>query len=503
MTTRTAAIETGKLPLDEFEAVIGLEVHSQLKTRSKMFCACMAGYTDSEPNSRVCPVCLGMPGVLPVINRKAVEFTIMTGLALNCTIAEHTKFDRKNYPYPDLMKGYQISQYDMPLCSAGWLTVETEAGVRKARLNRVHLEEDTARLAHVDGDGGDRWSRVDVNRAGMPLMEIVGEPDLRSAEEARQYLIKLRTILQYLGVSTGNMEEGSFRCDANISVRPRGSDQLNAKVEVKNMNSFRAVYHALGYEFERQVRAVSEGLPVPQETRGWVEDRGVTLSQRSKEYAHDYRYFPEPDLPAMKIDPAWVAEIRSRLPELPDARSKRLVSDLGVNPKDADTLVNNKSMADFFEESVAASGKNAALEKRAKAVGSWLLGDFLGLLNASGEDIRRAKVTPRALSQLIDLIDDNTLSGKMAKDVFQEMYHSGKNPSDIVKEKGLSQITDADEIMAAVDETLSRNPQAVEDYVSGKAQALGFLVGQVMKVTRGRANPTKVNRLLKDRLTGV
>lgn len=502
MATKTAAIETGKLPLDDFEAVIGLEVHSQLKTRSKMFCGCAAGYTDSEPNSRVCPVCLGMPGVLPVINRKAVEFTVMTGLALNCTIAEHTKFDRKNYPYPDLMKGYQISQYDMPLCSAGWLMIETGDGIRKARLNRVHLEEDTAKLAHVDADMEDRWSRVDVNRAGMPLMEIVGEPDLRSAEEARQYLIKLRTILQYLGVSTGNMEEGSFRCDANISIRPRGADELNAKVEVKNMNSFRAVYQALGYEFERQVRAVSEGMPVRQETRGWVEDRGITLSQRSKEYAHDYRYFPEPDLPAMKIDAAWVEEIRSRLPELPDARSKRLVSDLGLHPRDADTLVNNKSIADFFEESLAFCN-NANLGKRAKAVGSWLLGDFLGLLNASGEDIAYAKVTPRALSQLIDLIDDNTLSGKMAKDVFQEMYDSGKTPLDIVKEKGLSQITDTDEIMAVVDETLSKNPQAVGDFASGKAQALGFLVGQVMKATRGRANPTKVNKLLKDRLTSV
>ena len=500
MTTKTAAVATEKLPLDDFEAVIGLEVHSQLKTRSKMFCGCAAGYTDAEPNSRVCPVCLGMPGVLPVINRKAVEFTIMTGLALNCTIAEHTKFDRKNYPYPDLMKGYQISQCDMPLCSAGWLMVETEDGVRKARLNRVHLEEDTAKLVHVDGEGGDRWSRVDVNRAGTPLMEIVGEPDLRSAEEARQYLIKLRTILQYLGVSTGNMEEGSFRCDANISVRARGSIALNAKVEVKNMNSFRSVYRALGYEFERQVRAVSEGLPVHQETRGWVEDRGVTVSQRSKEYAHDYRYFPEPDLPAMKIDPVWVEEIRARLPELPEARIGRFTSELGVQPKDADTLVNNKALADFFEESLSFN-ENGNPEKRAKAVGSWLLGDFLGMLNASGEEIGQARVTPKELSRLIDLVDDNTLSGKMAKDVFQEMYVTGKSPSTIVEEKGLSQITDTDEISAVVDEVVSQNPQAVEDFASGKAQALGFLVGQVMKATRGKANPAKVNQLLKEHMT--
>ena len=499
MTTKTASVPAEKLPLDDFEAVIGLEVHSQLNTQSKMFCGCATGYIDSEPNTHVCPVCLGMPGVLPVINRKAVEFTIMTGLALNCTIASHTKFDRKNYPYPDLMKGYQISQYDMPLCSAGWLTVETEDGVRRARLNRVHLEEDTAKLSHVHGNGGDRWSRVDVNRAGTPLMEIVGEPDLRSAEEARQYLVKLRTILQYLGVSTGNMEEGSFRCDANISIRPRGSTELQAKVEVKNMNSFRSVYRALEFEFERQVRTVSEGLPVHQETRGWVDDKGVTVSQRSKEYAHDYRYFPEPDLPAMKIDPAWVDEIRTRLPELPEARIDRFTSELGIQPKDADTLVNNKAMADFFEESLAFSN-NGKLENRAKAVGSWMLGDFLGLLNASGEDIRQSRVSPKALSQLIDLINDNTLSGKMAKEVFQEMYGTGKAPSVIVKEKGLTQITNTDELSAVVDEVVSQNPQAVEDFVSGKAQALGFLVGQVMKATRGKANPAKVNQLLKERM---
>ena len=501
-TTKTATVQTKDLPLDKFEAVIGLEVHSQLKTRSKMFCGCASAYTDTDPNSRVCPVCLGMPGTLPVINRKAVEYAIMTGLALNSTIAEHTKFDRKNYPYPDLMKGYQISQFDMPLCGGGWLSVETEDGIRNARLTRVHLEEDTAKLMHVDGDGGERWSRVDVNRSGTPLMEIVGEPDLRSAEEARQYLVKLRTILQYLGVSTGNMEEGSFRCDANISIRPRGSTDLQSKVEVKNMNSFRAVYRALRYEFERQVRATSEGLPIHQETRGWVEDRGVTVSQRSKEYAHDYRYFPEPDLPAMKIDPAWVEEIRAQLPELPEARVERFVSDFGLQSKDADTLVNNKAMADFFEEAVACSdvGKNGDAGKRARDVGVWLLGDFLQHLNAAGEDIGQAKISPSGLSQLIDLVDDSTLSGKMAKDVFQEMYETGKAASDIVKDRGLVQITDSGEISAVVDEALAQNPQAVADFAAGNARAIGFLVGQVMKATRGKANPAKVNELLRERM---
>ena len=463
-----------------------------------MFCGCAASYTESPPNSHVCPVCLGMPGVLPVINRRAVEFTVMTGLALNCTIAEHTKFDRKNYPYPDLMKGYQISQFDMPLCSNGWLSVETDNGVRKARLNRVHLEEDTAKLAHVQGEGDDRWSRVDVNRSGSPLMEIVGEPDLRSAEEARRYLVKLRSILQYLGVSTGNMEEGSFRCDANISIRPRGATDLNSKVEVKNMNSFRAVYRALRFEFERQVQAMADGLPIHQETRGWVEARGVTVSQRSKEYAHDYRYFPEPDLPAMKISPEWVAEIRSKLPELPDARIERFVSQFGLPARDAETLVHNKPMADFFEESVAAG--NGAGKGRARAVGVWMLGDFSSHLNAAGEDVTGSRVTPATLSQLIDLIDDGTLSGKMAKDVFSEMYETGKPPSDIVKEKGLTQITDSGEISAVVDEVVAQNPKAVADFSSGKQQALAFLVGQVMKATRGKANPAKVNELLRERM---
>ena len=499
MTTKTAAVKPEDQRLDAFESVIGLEVHARLKTRSKMFCPCAAAYTDSQPNSHVCPVCLGMPGVLPVINRKAVEFTIMTGLALNCAIAEHTKFDRKNYPYPDLMKGYQISQFDMPLCSDGWLSVEADQGSRKARLNRVHLEEDTARLVHVDGNAGDRWSRVDVNRSGTPLMEIVGEPDLRSAEEARQYLVKLRTILQYLGVSTGNMEEGSFRCDANISVRPRGSTELGAKVEVKNMNSFRAVYRALKYEFERQVNAVSEGLAVHQETRGWVEDRGVTVSQRSKEYAHDYRYFPEPDLPAMTIDPAWVDEIRATLPELPLARVERFVSDFGIQPRDAETLVNNKPMADYFEECLSFD-KNGDPGRRARSVGIWLLGDFSQRLNAAGQSIDETRVTPESLSRLIDLVDNKTLSGKMAKDVFREMYDSGKPPSDIVREKGLSQITDSGEISTVVEEVIANNPRAVSDLSNGKAQALGFLVGQVMKATRGKANPEKVNQLLKERI---
>ncbi|MEE9198193.1 MAG: Asp-tRNA(Asn)/Glu-tRNA(Gln) amidotransferase subunit GatB, partial [Dehalococcoidia bacterium] len=350
MTTSQATPSKGSL---RYEAVIGLEVHSQLVTRSKMFCSCSVDYQNSPPNTYVCPVCLGMPGVLPTINRKAIEYIIMTALALNCTIAENTKFDRKNYPYPDLMKGYQISQYDQPLSRDGWLTIDVDGATRKVGITRVHLEEDTAKLIHRDEPGGESYSQVDVNRSGVPLMEIVGEPDLKSPEEARLYLMKLRTILQYLGVSTGNMEEGSFRCDANVSLRPEGSDVLKDKVEVKNMNSFRAVYRALKYEVERQEQLLREGERIVQETRGWVEEKGITVSQRSKEYAHDYRYFPEPDLPPMVIDSEWVEEIRARLPELPDARRQRLISDYGLSPKDADILVNTKAMADFFEKCMA------------------------------------------------------------------------------------------------------------------------------------------------------
>ena len=486
----------------EYETVIGLEVHSQLITQSKMFCSCSTDYVNSPPNTHVCPICLGMPGVLPVINKKAVEYTIMTALALNCTIAEHTKFDRKNYPYPDLMKGYQISQYDQPFSSNGWLPIQLDRASKEVGITRVHLEEDTARLVHREDSSGESYSQVDVNRSGVPLMEIVGEPDLRSAEEARLYLMKLRTILQYLGVSTGNMESGSFRCDANISLRPVGSAEMAVKVEVKNMNSFRSVYRALLYEMERQERLLREGERIEQETRGWLEDEGTTVSQRSKEYAHDYRYFPEPDLPPMVIDRKWVEKIRSRLPELPDARFHRFTSQYQLPPKDAGVLVNSESMADFFEEciEIAKGGHGGDIISRAKVVSTWMLGDFARLLNAEGIHIKQSRITPKSLSELLNLIEDDTISGKMAKGVFKEMFDSGKPASQIVKEKGLSQITDVDQIGGVVTEVLDSNPDAVADFSRGKEQALTFLVGQVMKVTRGRANPAMVNKLLKEQL---
>lgn len=489
----------------KYEIIIGLEVHAQLLTKSKMFCPCSADYANAPPNTHVCPICLGMPGVLPTINRKAVEYTIMTALALNCTIAEYAKFDRKNYPYPDLMKGYQISQYDAPIGKGGWLTIEVEGKKKKIGITRVHLEEDVAKLIHVTSPEGENYTLVDVNRAGVPLMEIVSEPEINSPEEARQYLIKLRSVLQYLGVSTGNMEEGSFRCDANISIRPEGSKSYLPKVEVKNMNSFRAVYRALEYEAKRQQEIIENGGQLYQETRGWVEAKGVTVSQRSKEYAHDYRYFPEPDLPPMVFDKAWIEEIRSRLPELPDAKRDRFVSQYDLPLYDASLLVETKAMADYFEECVkigasSLSGDNTY--KRAKMISNWLLGDFSRMLNATNSRIEDSKVAPADLIKLLSMMENGIITGPTAKAVFEEMFLSGKKADEIVSQRGLTQISDASEITKIAKEVINSNSQAVSDYKAGKQQALSFLVGQVMKMTKGRANPTAVKEVLTQLLEG-
>jgi aspartyl-tRNA(Asn)/glutamyl-tRNA(Gln) amidotransferase subunit B len=475
-----------------YEVVIGLEVHTQLLTRSKMFCSDSADYASAPPNTHVCPICLGMPGVLPVINEKAIEYTVMTALALHCTIPEYTKFDRKNYFYPDLMKGYQISQYDAPIGKGGWLTVDSNGAKKRVNITRVHLEEDTAKLLHR-GD----YSLIDVNRSGVPLMEIVSEPEMSSPEEARDYLIRLHNILRYLGVSTANMEEGSFRCDANISIRPVASKEFLPKVEVKNMNSFKAIYQALRYEAGRQEKLLEEGGQLVQETRGWIEEKGMTVLQRTKEYAEDYRYFPEPDLPPLVLNRSWIEEIRTRLPELPEARRDRFMAEYGLSLYDANILTGSKAIADYFEDCV-----KLATPGKAKTVSNWVLGDFSRLLNATNTEIENAKISPRHLADMLALVDNGTISGPTAKAVLEEMFKTGKAASGIVSEKKLSQISDAGEIREVVRKVMAGNAGAVADYGSGKQQALTFLVGKVMKATKGRANPGLVKEIIIRELGG-
>jgi len=475
-----------------YEIVIGLEVHAQLLTKSKMFCSCSTDYANAPPNTHVCPVCLAMPGVLPAINKRAVEYTVMTALALNCTIPEYTKFDRKSYFYPDLMKGYQISQYDAPIGKQGWLTIDSNGAKKRINITRVHLEEDVAKSWHRENR-----SLIDVNRAGVPLMETVSEPEIGSPEEARDYLIKLRNILRYLGVSTCNMEEGSFRCDANISIRPQGSKEFFPKVEVKNMNSLKGVYQAMEYESKRQRKVFEEGGELVQETRGWIDEKGITVTQRTKEYADDYRYFPEPDLPPLVFDKAWIEEIRAKLPELPEARRERFMTQYGLPSYDAGVLTNSKALADYFEDCL----KLMDLSK-AKMVSNWLLGDFSRLLNATNTEIENAKISPEHLAEMLNLVDNGIISGPATKEAFEEMFRSGKRASDIVAEKKLSQISNAAEIREVVKQVIADNAKAVADYNKGKQQALTFLTGQVMKATRGRANPALVREILVRELGG-
>ena len=482
----------------DWEAVIGLEVHAQLLTESKMFCACSSRYAGAPPNTLVCPVCLGMPGVLPVMNRAAVESTILTALALHCRIPEFSKFDRKNYNYPDLMKGYQISQYDLPLSESGWLEFPDPADptqVRRAGITRVHLEEDTATLKHVRDASGETYSLMDVNRSGVPLMEIVGDPDLRTPDEAGAYLRALRQVLRYLGVSTANMDEGAFRCDANISLRPRGATEFGRKVEVKNMNSFRSVVRALEFEIARQTEVLNAGGRIVQETRGWVDDKAITVSQRSKEEANDYRYFPEPDLPPVITTAVEVDRIRSRLPEMPDAKRARFAADYGVTADVAETLAQSRSLANWFEEVARLSGnpRNAA---------NWVVRDIMRILSATGGEVDSLKIGPGHLAELIRLIDNGTISVRTAPEVLEEAVAHGTMPAEIVQARGLGQVSDTDALAAAVAEAVAANPKAVADYRAGKATAMGFLVGAVMKATRGKGNPGLVNELLKRQLDG-
>ena len=472
-----------------FETVIGVEVHAQLRTNSKMFCGCGTTFGLSA-NSQTCPVCLGLPGSLPVINRMAVEMAVRAGLALNCTIATNNRFARKNYFYPDLPKGYQISQYESPICQHGWIEIRDGSGTKQIRIRRAHLEEDAGKNIHETGTSG---SRVDLNRAGTPLLEIVTEPDMRTADEVVAYLKGLREILMYLDVCDGNMEEGSFRCEPNLSLRPSGQKEFGTKVELKNINSFKYVKDAVEYEIKRQTKVLNEGGKIRQETRLWNIERGETAVMRSKEEAHDYRYFPDPDLVPLKLDDKWIDEFRANLPELPAVRTKRFVSDYGLPEYDATILTASKGMADYFE--VCAKQFN-----QPKTVSNWVMGELMRELNNSGTAILASPITPERLVSLLQMVDEGTISLKVAREIFPELYSSGKTPEQIVQEKGLTQVSDEGALAKIIEEVLSKNPGQVAQFKEGKQQVLGFLVGQVMKASGGKANPGKVNELLKKKL---
>lgn len=483
----------------DFETVIGLEVHCQLLTESKMFCSCSADYSGAEPNTHVCPVCLGMPGVLPVINEHAIELITTTGLALNCKIAEFSKFDRKNYHYPDQMKGYQISQYDLPVCYDGWMDVEVDGYTTRVGVTRVHMEEDTARLVHrQDPVTGEGYSLVDVNRSGTPLMEIVSEPDMRTPAEAREYLVRLRQILRYIGVSDANMEEGNFRCDANISLRPRGTSAFGSKVEVKNMNSFRAVHDALVFEQHRQAEVLNAGGHIPQETRGWLDETNETVSQRSKEDANDYRYFPDPDLPPLRLSREYVEARRAALPELPHARRARFI-ELGLSDHEAATLTEARDRADFFEQLVTAIGGDKP--RAARLASNWMLGEVARWLNAGNRPLTELRATPARLAELIAMVESKAITAAVAKDVFEQMASSGRSASDIVEASGLATIGGDDELTVIVRKVISDNAKAVADYRAGKEAAIKSLIGGVMRETRGRANPQAVQDILQRELS--
>ncbi len=477
----------------EFVPVIGLEVHAQLKTRTKIFCSCSTRF-GAPPNTHVCPVCLGMPGVLPVLNQGVVEFAMRMALATECRIAPESRFARKNYFYPDLPKGYQISQYELPIAENGHVNITRADGSKKRiGITRIHMEEDAGKLIHEPDRA---LSMVDYNRTGVPLIEIVSEPDIASPEEAGAYLRQLRAILRYLGISDGNMEEGSFRCDANVSVRPENTEQLGTRTELKNLNSFKFVEKALAYEIKRQIGVLRENGTVVQETRLWDTARNRTVSMRGKEEAHDYRYFPDPDLVPLQIDAQWQARVQSELPELPDRRKERFMDQYALPAYDADVLTASRELADYFE---------ACLEQvnNAKLVSNWVMGNLLGLLNAEGKTIEQSPLTPDQLAELLKLVDEAVVSGKIAKSVFDEMVASGKPARAIVEEKGLVQVTDASAIESAVDAVIERCPDEVAAYKGGKKKLLGFFVGQVMKETRGKANPQMVNELLKKKLMAL
>jgi aspartyl-tRNA(Asn)/glutamyl-tRNA(Gln) amidotransferase subunit B len=477
----------------KYETVIGLEVHAQMLTESKIFCGCSTKF-GADPNANTCPVCIGFPGVLPVLNKKVVEFALRAGLATHCTIDRLSRLARKNYFYPDLPKGYQISQYESPICANGYIDIEVNGTAKRVRLTRIHIEEDAGKNIHDQhGDS----SLVDLNRAGVPLLEIVSEPDMRSAGEAGAYLKTLRSILQYLGICDGNMEEGSFRCDANVSVRPQDSDRLGTKIEIKNLNSFKAIEKALAFEVKRQTDTLSEGGTLTQETRLWDEQREETRSMRSKESAHDYRYFPDPDLLPVAIPDNWIDEVRATLPELPSTRKNRVISAYGLAAYDAELLTSRRDVADYFESAVK-------VHANAKAISNWIVGDLFRVLKERNLDdqlyIENWPVPAQHLAELVELIDQGKISGKIAKTVFEAMLESVKSPRQIVSEKGLEQVSDAGSIEVAIDRVLAVNGKQVEQFRAGNEKVFGYLVGQIMKATQGKANPQIVNQALRAKL---
>ncbi|MFW6035099.1 MAG: Asp-tRNA(Asn)/Glu-tRNA(Gln) amidotransferase subunit GatB [Halothermotrichaceae bacterium] len=478
----------------DYEVIIGLEVHAQLDTNSKIFCSCSTEF-GAKPNTNTCPVCLGLPGTLPVLNKKVVDYAVTAGLALNCDIAEYSKFDRKNYFYPDLPKAYQISQFDLPICTDGYIEINIDDGTKRIGITRIHMEEDAGKLIHQGSIDKSTGSLVDYNRTGVPLIEIVSEPDMRSPAEARAYLTELKHILEYLGVSDCNMEEGSLRCDANVSIRPFGQEEFGTKAELKNMNSFSAVEKALKYEVKRQKEVIAVGGKVVQETRTWDNSLNRTISMRGKEEAHDYRYFPEPDLVPLEVSRDRVDKIKADLPELPRERKGRFIEEYGLPVYDAEVLTDTRVLADFFEESVNAYDDP-------KTVSNWIMGDFLRLVKEEDIAVDETRLTGKLLGKMLNLMDNGTISSKIAKTVFEEMFRTGKDPEVIVEEKGLKQISDKDKLAEVVEGVIADNLKAVEDIKNGKDQAVGYLVGQVMKETRGKANPQMVNQMLREKIQG-
>jgi len=478
--------------MSKYETVIGLEIHAELDTNSKLFCNCDAGFGGAA-NTNTCPICTGMPGVLPVANKKAIEYTIRAGLAMNCKIANYSKFDRKNYFYPDLPKGYQISQFDLPLCREGYVDFELNAENKRVRINRIHLEEDAGKLIHGDVSGNQSKSYVDFNRSSIPLLEIVSEPDIRTPEEAIAYWRAVKEILEYIQVSDCNMEEGSFRCDANISLRLAGSAKLGTRTELKNKNSFQHVLAALKYEEKRQSRLLDEGETVSQTTLLYDMKTGRTSPMRSKEESHDYRYFPEPDLVPFEVEDEEIKQVRANLPELPRAVRQRFTEEYSLPVHDAHFLSSSRYLANYFEEAARSSGDP-------KGCSNWIMGDLSGLLNNVGQSIETCKVTAQHISQLVVLINKGTINGKIGKTVIDDCFESGKMPEQVVAEKGLAQISDSGELVNVIAQVIEQNPKSVEDIREGKIKAIGFLVGQVMKETKGKANPQLVNKILREKL---